>query len=103
MVPPICSRKAVVGHNDPVGLHLRPAQLFVQLASRFQCQIEVVRDSLRVDGKSMMHMLTLAAEPGTELVIEASGSDAQAAVDALARFIENDFVIDETLSPKPAE
>jgi phosphocarrier protein HPr len=103
MVPPIVQQKVVVGSKDPVGLHLRPAQLFVQLANRFPCEIEVVRDTLRVDGKSILHMMTLAAEPGTELVIEAGGPDAQAAVEALARFVENDFVIDETMSPSPAK
>lgn len=85
------TRLVRIGSRDPVGLHLRPAQLFVQIANRFQADIEVIRDSLRVDGKSIFHMMTLAAEPGTELAIEAIGVDAVEATEALAQFVENDF------------
>jgi phosphocarrier protein len=63
---------------------------------KFPCEIEVVRESLRVDGKSIMHMLTLGAEPGVELILEARGDEAEQAVAALARFIDNGFVNDET-------
>jgi phosphotransferase system HPr (HPr) family protein len=63
---------------------------------KFTCEIEVVRENLRVDGKSIMHMLTLGAEPGTELVLEARGDDAEAALAALERFIDNGFVNDQT-------
>jgi phosphocarrier protein len=63
---------------------------------KFTSEIEVVRENLRVDGKSIMHMLTLGAEPGAELALEARGEDAEQAVAALARFIENGFVIDQT-------
>lgn len=103
MAEPDVRRTVVVGHKDPMGLHLRPAQLFAQLAGRFTANIEVVRDSLRVDGKSILHMMTLAAAPGTELTIEASGADAKEAVEALTRFVENGFEIDETECSQPAE
>jgi len=77
---------------------LRPAELFSKLAMKFEAEIQVVRDNLRVDGKSIMHMLTLGAEPGTTLVLEARGADAEEAVEALVRFIENDFKYDESMS-----
>jgi phosphocarrier protein len=66
------------------------------LAGRFQSDIEVVRDALRVDAKSILNVMTLAAAPGVELVIEARGVDAQEAVDKLTRFIENGFVVEDT-------
>ena len=96
MPSPVAQRAVVVNDKDPLGLHIRPAEQFVRLAMKFRCEIEVVRESLRVDGKSIMHMLTLGAEPGAELRLEARGDDAEEAVSALARFIESGFVNDET-------
>ncbi len=95
MDSPAVRRTVVIGDGDPLGVHLRPAELFSKLAMQFESEIEVVRDSLRVDGKSIMHMLTLGAEPGAILVLEARGGDAEMAVEALARLIENDFEYDE--------
>jgi phosphocarrier protein len=89
-------RVVTINGKDPLGLHIRPAEQFVRLAMKFPCEIEVVRENLRVDGKSIMHMLTLGAEPGTELTIEARGENAEDAVAALARFIENGFEHDES-------
>ena len=96
MSSPVAQRVVIVSDKDPLGIHIRPAEQFVRLAMRFPCEIEVVRETIRVDGKSIMHMLTLGAEPGAELVIEARGEGAERAVAALARFIENGFVNDET-------
>jgi phosphocarrier protein len=89
-------RSVLVTDKDPLGLHLRPAQLLSQLANRFQAEIEVVRETLRVDAKSILHVMTLAAAPGVELVIEARGADAEEAVEKLVRFIENGFCDEET-------
>jgi phosphocarrier protein len=91
----VVRRTAVISDKDPLGLHLRPAQLLSQLANRFQSEIEVIRESLRVDAKSILHVMTLAAAPGVELVLEARGPDAQEAVDKLARFLENGFIVEE--------
>jgi phosphocarrier protein len=98
MSSPVAQRVVVISDKDPLGLHIRPAEQFVRLAMKFPCEIEVVRESLRVDGKSIMHMLTLGAEPGAQLVLEARGETAADAVEALARFIENGFV-NETECP----
>ena len=89
-------RTVVVTDKDPLGLHLRPAQLLSQLAGRFKCEIEVVRETLRVDAKSILHVMTLAAAPGVELVIEARGEDAEEAAEKLVRFIENGFSEEQT-------
>jgi phosphocarrier protein len=75
---------------------MRPAQLLVQLALRYQCKIDVIRDTLRVDAKSIFDVLTLAAEPGVTIEFEAVGDDAEGAAESLARFVENGFACNET-------
>jgi phosphotransferase system HPr (HPr) family protein len=83
--------KRAVVVNNPQGLHLRSAELFVTLASRFQSRIEVVREQQRVDGKSILNLVTLAAVEGTHLSIEATGPDAEAALTALADLVDRNF------------
>jgi phosphotransferase system HPr (HPr) family protein len=85
---------------NPQGLHARPADLFSRLASRFDSTIEVVKDGQRVDGKSILDILMLAAVEGTTLTIVAMGTDADEAVEALARLLDQyrteEKVADET-------
>jgi len=69
--------------TNPEGLHARPAHAIVNLAKGFQSDIAVIRNGESVDGKSILSILTLAAVQGTELVIKATGDDAQQALDAL--------------------
>ena len=83
-------RKTVVVSN-PQGLHARPAELFSRLALQFEADIEVVRDDLRIDAKSILNVLTLGAAQGATLVIEARGADAGKALDALERLVVSDF------------
>lgn len=83
------SRTVVV--TSPQGLHVRSADLFVKTASRYQTEIEVVKDNLRVNGKSILDILMLAATEGTTLVLEAGGADAAEALEALAELIEQNF------------
>jgi len=74
-----------------LGLHARPAGLFVARASRFSAQIEVARadaDPEWVDGRSILSLLSLAAGNGTRLRIRAEGADAAEAVEALGRLLE---------------
>jgi len=82
-------RNAVVNHS--LGIHLRPANLIVGLAKKYQSKVEVIRDNQRVDGKSILDLLTLAATQGCEVQIEATGPDAEQAVAALAELIASDF------------
>jgi len=89
MNEPQCSRKVVI--NNPQGLHARPADLFTRTANRYEARIAVVKDNHRVDGKSILDLLTLAAEVGTELTIEAAGRDADAALEALAELVVANF------------
>jgi phosphocarrier protein HPr len=89
---PIASREVVV--SNKVGLHARPAMQFVDVANEFASAVTVRRggqDPLEVDGKSVMHMITLEAVQGTPLQIIADGDDAQQAVDRLAQLFESKF------------
>ncbi len=62
------------------GIHARPAAMFVRLASRFTAEIYVEKDGEKVNGKSIMGLMMLAAGPGSKLIIEANGSDAEQAL-----------------------
>jgi len=69
------------------GLHARPAAIFVQVANKFDSTIIVKRDSEEVNGKSIMGILMLGAESGSEIWIEAEGSDAEMAVSELEKVL----------------
>jgi phosphocarrier protein HPr len=73
------------------GLHARPAAEVVKLASKFKSEITMVRDDLEVNGKSIMGVMMLAAEYGSELVLRADGPDSKEAVDAIADLIAGKF------------
>ena len=87
-------RETVVVSN-PQGLHARPADMFVKLASRFESMVKVVKGNERVDGKSILAILTLGAERGTEIAIEATGPDATDALQALVDLVKDGFVEDQ--------
>jgi phosphocarrier protein len=70
------------------GLHMRPAMQFVDLASRFDCEVSVSNGQTTADGKSIMQMSMLAATCGTRLQVRAEGPDAQKAIDALRELVE---------------
>lgn len=95
------STRTVVVTN-PQGLHARPADAFVKTALRFQSKIEVIKDSERVDGKSMLSMLTLAAVEGTKLQLEADGADADEALDALADLFDRNFDEEDAMDQNAA-
>lgn len=82
-------KKQLVVKNKQ-GLHARPAALFVQVANKFEAQITVRRENEEVNGKSIMGILMLGAEKGSVIIIEAEGSDAQAAVNELGKLIESE-------------
>ena len=83
--------KTVVVTNR-LGIHARPSTVFVQAAAKFQADIFLSKgDVSRVNGKSIMGVMMLAAEQGAEVLVEAEGTDAEQAVDALAELLANDF------------
>jgi phosphocarrier protein HPr len=84
------SQRAVVIQNK-YGLHARPAAEFVKMANRFSADIWVRKDELEVNGKSIMGMMMLAAERGSEIVIRSTGSDAEEAVATLCDLVTRRF------------
>ncbi len=74
-----------------LGLHARAATQLVSCASGFASSIWISLGSRRVNGKSIMGVLTLAATTGSEVLIEADGEDAEEAVAAIVKLIENRF------------
>lgn len=69
--------------TNPNGFHMRPAAAFAAIAKQFQSDVRVIKDELRVDGKSVLELMCLVALPGSELEIEVSGADASNALPAL--------------------
>ena len=94
MSSPSASRLEVTVNLEN-GLHMSPSAKIVQLAQSFECDVLIRKGDHEVDGKSMLDLLTLAAEKGTVLVLEAKGKDACAATEALHRLFENNFVGEE--------
>src|SRR5208282_1267944 len=76
-----------VAVNNVLGLHLRAADKFVRMANAFQSDVRVCCEGIIANGKSILDLLSLAAECGTMLALEAQGCDAEDAVDALANLI----------------
>ena len=70
--------------TNPHGFHMRPVSAFAQLAAKFQSTVRVYKDGQSINGKSPLELMFLAAEQGTELLLEVSGPDAREAIDALA-------------------
>ena len=82
---------------NPEGVHARPADMFARTASRFSSEIQVSKNGQSVDGKSILGILTLAAEEGSQLEIDASGEDAAQAIDALAQLVQAGFTEDQNI------
>ena len=76
---------------NKLGIHARPAAMFVKIANRFSCDIFVERSGEKVNGKSIMGLLMLAAGPGTKLIIHAHGPDAHAALGEIEALIKRKF------------
>jgi len=74
----VCKERVKVINS--LGLHARPASMLVQVASRYNSDITLSRDEMKVNAKSIMGVMMLAAEKGTEVEIEAAGDDAKEAV-----------------------
>jgi phosphocarrier protein len=73
------------------GLHARPAAEIVKLSAKFKADITIVRDDLEVNGKSIMGVMMLAAEFGSNIVVRATGPDAEQAVNAIAELVAAKF------------
>ena len=76
---------------NELGLHARPAAELVKVANQFDAHIEIVKDGLSVNAKSIMGVMMLAAETGSTVMFRADGPDAEAAVEALAKLVQKGF------------
>jgi phosphocarrier protein HPr len=83
------SRELVI--TNKMGIHARPAAMFVKAASQFDADVFVEKDGERVNGKSIMGLMMLAAGPGSTLLIEVTGKDANQAFAELETLIANKF------------
>jgi phosphocarrier protein len=83
--------EATVVLSNKMGLHARPSTQIATTASRFSCDIQLGKDEMTVDAKSVLELLMLAAECGTELTIAAEGDDAKEAVAALVELVKGRF------------
>ncbi len=77
--------------NNKHGLHARPAAQFVKVSSQFECDIWVERDEERVNGKSIMGLMMLAAPSGATISISTDGSDETEAMNALEALVVGGF------------
>ncbi|HVV72503.1 MAG TPA: HPr family phosphocarrier protein, partial [Verrucomicrobiae bacterium] len=77
--------------SNKLGIHARPAAMFVKTATRFTCDIFVEKDGERVNGKSIMGLMMLAAGPGSKLTVHAQGQDASQALAELETLIKRKF------------
>ena len=85
----IMTRELLV--SNKLGIHARPAAMFVKTANRFSCEIFVEKDGDKVNGKSIMGLMMLAAGPGSKLTVHAHGHDAAQALAELENLVRSKF------------
>lgn len=76
---------------NKLGLHARPSAMLVTVAAKHQAEVYFTKNGLRVNGKSILGVMMLAAEMGSELLVECDGPDEQVAMEELIKVIESRF------------
>ena len=77
--------------RNQLGLHARPAAQLTQIAGRYASEVFIAKNGRRVNAKSIMGVMMLAAGPGSTVTVDADGADAQQAIDAIGRLIDGGF------------
>ena len=77
--------------TNKLGIHARPAALFVKTANRFACEIFVEKDGEKINGKSIMGLMMLAAGPGSKIILHVRGPDAAQAIAELEALVQRKF------------
>ncbi len=77
--------------NNRLGLHARPAALIAQTAAGFKCNVQLTKDGVSVNAKSIMGVMMLAAEYGSELMLCTEGDDEQQAADTIKKLFDDKF------------
>ena len=83
--------RSTITINNKLGLHARASAKLTKLAGSYPCDVFLTRNGRRVNAKSIMGVMMLAAEKGAKVIVETAGSDEQAAMDALLKLIGNKF------------
>ncbi len=81
----------IVTIKNKAGLHTRPAATIVKLAAKFKCEFFISRDGMNINGKSIIGVMTLAAEEGAELTLSFDGEDEAEAAKEIVDFFEIGF------------
>ncbi len=84
-----CEREVTIVNR--LGMHARPAAMFVRVASRFRCEIWVEKEGEQINGKSIMGLMMLAAGPGSKILVICDGPDANEALDELEALVKRKF------------
>ena len=77
--------------NNEIGLHARPASIFVQETNKFQAKVTLIKDGYEYDGKSIMSVLTMGAYKGAEIEIICEGEDEKVALESIIEFVEEEL------------
>ena len=77
--------------KNRTGLHTRPAAMLVKTAAKFKAEFYIVKDGMQINGKSIIGVMTLAAEQGSKLLLQFDGEDEQTALEAVVSLFENGF------------
>ena len=77
--------------KNRTGLHTRPAAMLVKTAAKFKAEFFIVKDGMQINGKSIIGVMTLAAEQGSKLLLQFDGEDEQTALEAVVSLFENGF------------
>jgi phosphocarrier protein len=77
--------------RNQLGLHARPAAQLTQIAGRYASEVHIAKNGRRVNAKSIMGVMMLAAGPGSVVTVDADGTDAQQAIDAIGKLIDSGF------------
>lgn len=88
-----CAREVIVQNRN--GLHARPAAMLVKVSSRFRAEIWVEKDGERVNGKSIMGLMMLAAAQGSVIKVSTEGDDAELALEKLSTLVKSGFVSED--------
>ena len=83
-------KEKVIIKNE-IGLHARPATLFVNVADQYQSDVRIIKDGMEVNGKSILSLLAIAAEKGSEVILIVEGKDEKKAFEDLKAVLEGTY------------
>lgn len=84
-------QEVILTIRNKVGLHARPAALFVQTAMKFKANVSVAKDEREVNAKSILSVLTLGVNQGDQVTVKAEGEDEREAIEAISSLVESNF------------